>query len=85
LTRDLYIGAGDTGLWQGAIRDTHDPHFATLKQTIADHDSIFIDIQYSDQDGGQHIVTRFALTYRDKDDRLTSTVRHWHLDNTDPR
>jgi len=85
LTRDLYIGAADTGLWQGAIRDTGDPDFAALTQAIADHDTISIDIQYSDQDGGQHIVSRFALTYRDKDDRLTSTVRHWHLDSTDPR
>lgn len=85
LTRDLYIGASDTGLWQGAIRDTHDPDFAALTQAIANHDTIQVDIQYSDQDGGQHILSRFALTPMDKDVWLSSTVRHWHLDSTDPR
>jgi hypothetical protein len=85
LTRDLYIGAGDTGLWQGAIRDPGDPDFASLTQIIANHDTVLISIEYSDQDGGQHIVSHFALTYRDNDVWLTSTVRHWHLDSTDPR
>lgn len=85
LTRDLYIGASDTGLWQGAVRDTNDPYFDEIKKTIADRGTVFIDLEYSDQDGGQHVVSRFALTYRDKEDWLTSTVRHWHLDNADPR
>jgi len=85
LTRDLYIGAGDTGLWQGTIRDTTDPLFTAATQAIADRGTILIDIQYSDQDGGQHIISRFTLTHRDKDNWLASTVRHWHLDSTDPR
>lgn len=85
LTRDLYIGANDTGLWQGAIRDSNDPSFALLTQTITGRKTILIDIEYSDQDSGQHMLSRFRLTHRDKDDWLASTVRHWHLDSTEPR
>jgi len=40
LTRDLYIGAGDTGLWQGTIRDTTDPLFSIVTQTITAHSTI---------------------------------------------
>lgn len=85
LTRDLYIAAGDTGLWQGTIRETSDPQFKEATRAIADHNSILIDIQYADQEGGQRTVSRFALTHREGDEWLVSTVRHWRLDGTNPR
>ena len=87
LTRDLYIEAGQSGLWQGSIRDPKYPHFAKLAEAIANRDTIRIDIEYADQEGGQRTVSRFALTPagEEKDDWLVSTVRHWRLDGVNPR
>jgi hypothetical protein len=85
LTRDLYIAAGDTGLWQGAIRETGDPQFKEAARAIAGRNPILIDIQYDDQEGGQRTVSRFALTHREGDEWLVSTVRHWRLDGANPR
>jgi hypothetical protein len=33
-TRDLYIPAGDTGFWQGAVRDRDDPAYAELRPRL---------------------------------------------------
>ena len=85
LTRDLYIAAGDTGLWQGAMRETSDPQFKEASRAVIDRKSMLIDIQYADQEGGQRTVSRFALTHREGEEWLVSTVRHWRLDGTNPR
>lgn len=85
LTRDLYVAPGDTGLWQGAIRDTKDPQFAKATAAIKNHDVLRISIKYGDQEGNQHTVSMFALSHLDKNDWLSSVVRHWRLDGADPR
>ena len=85
LTRDLYIAASDIGLWQGAIRDKDDPQFKAAAKAIKSQQPILIDIQYTDQDGWQRTVSRFLLSYREDDDWLTSVVRHWRIDGTNPR
>ncbi len=41
---------------------------------------------YGDGEGGQRVITRFAvIPIGDDDDWLTSVSRHWNLDRDDPR
>jgi len=91
LTRDLYVGPGDTGFWQGALRDPDEELHRELTKLL-EHggDGFTIDLLYGDVEGGQRMVSRFALTpyERDGDDAprwLISVSRHWNLDRDDPR
>jgi hypothetical protein len=89
-TRDLYIPAGDVGLWQGAIRDRNDPAHAELARAISGREPIAVEILYSDQVGAQRTITRFTLVPIRRDDagpeiRLVSVARHWYLDRVGPR
>ena len=34
-TRDLYIPSGDSGFWQGAVRDAEDPYRAIVERAVA--------------------------------------------------
>jgi hypothetical protein len=76
-TRDLFIAGGDTGMWQGALRNPDDPLRAALAKL------------YSDLTGRQRAITRFgllAIKHDDKDDQwLASISRHWFLDFDGPR
>lgn len=88
--RDLYIPAGDVGLWQGAIRDRDDPAHDELARAIAAHEPIAVELLYSDQVGAQRTITRFTLVPIRRDDadettRLISVARHWYLDRVGPR
>jgi hypothetical protein len=85
LTRDLYIAPGDTGFWQGAVRQYEDPFHEPLRVGIEQHEPLTIDVMYGDQEGGQRIVTRFALTPLHDGGYLLVTGRHWNLDRADPR
>jgi hypothetical protein len=89
-TRDLYIPAGDVGIWQGAIRDRDDPQYGEVARAIARREPLSIELLYSDQLGGQRTITRFTLVPlgQDGDDdsvRLLSGGRHWYLDRSGPR
>jgi hypothetical protein len=86
LTRDLYIPAGDLGFWQGAFRDTGDPIFAEAAESIRQRRPMTVDLLYGDYEGGQHMITRFALLPAGVDGGWITTVsRHWNLDREDPR
>lgn len=89
LTRDLYLAPGDTGFWQGALRDPADPLNVELAAAVARGDGITIDLLYSDIEGGQRMVSRFAVTPQQTEDGsarwLISAARHWNLDRNDPR
>jgi hypothetical protein len=85
LTRDLYVGAGDGGFWQGAFRDSSDPQFAEARKAIDDKRLITIDLLYGDFEGGQRMVSRFLLTPLVDGSRLAGISRHWNLDRPDPR
>jgi hypothetical protein len=85
LTRDIYVPGGDLGFWQGAVRDPSDPAYDELRTAIADRVRLFIDILYGDHEGGQHTITRFAMTPYGDDQWITSAGRHWNLDRADPR
>ncbi|MDQ6750044.1 MAG: hypothetical protein M3Z33_04745 [Actinomycetota bacterium] len=79
LTRDLYVAPGDTGWWQGAVRDASDPLHEEIVQALEGDDALTIDVLYTDQEGGQRFVTRFTLR-RDGDRWRAAAGRHWALD-----
>ena len=85
LSRDLYIPAGDTGFWQGTYRDPTRPEFAEAKRAIEARSHLTIDILYGDFEGGQRMVTRFAMSPRADEGWVASVPRHWNIDNPDPR
>jgi hypothetical protein len=89
-SRDLYIPAGDVGVWQGAIRERNDPDHDAVSRAISQREPITVELLYSDQVGAQRTMTRFTLVPLRRDDadettRLISTARHWYLDRVGPR
>jgi hypothetical protein len=47
---------------------------------------ILVDLLYSDHEGGQRAVARFAVPCRkDEDGARAEVVRYWSLDGADPR
>ena len=89
-TRDLYIPAGDVGLWQGAIRERGDPAHDDVARAISQHEPITVELLYSDQVGAQRTITRYTLVpdrraEAEEADRFISTGRHWYLDRVGPR
>lgn len=85
LTRDLYVPAGELGFWQGTFRDADDPGYAEALAAIAERGPMTIDLLYGDHEGGQHMVSRFALRPLDDGGWLAAVGRHWNLDRADPR
>jgi hypothetical protein len=83
-TRDLYIPAGDIGMWQGALRNPDDPARAAAAEAIDTRLPITIELLYSDQVGLQRTITRFGL-FPTADSWLASVTRHWYLDWDGPR
>ena len=85
LTRDLYVPAGDTGFWQGTFRDPASPEFAAVKAAIEASERLTVDVLYGDYEGGQRIISRFALLPRDDGGWMGAVARHWNIDRADPR
>ena len=89
-SRDLYIPAGDIGMWQGALRDRGDPTFQRVAEAIDALQPISIELLYSDQVGDQRTISRFGLTPFTNPDTgeitwFASINRHWYLDRDGPR
>ncbi|MBV8991855.1 MAG: hypothetical protein JO372_25125 [Solirubrobacterales bacterium] len=85
--RDLYIPAGETGFWQGAIRDPRDPAREQVAEAIKRDARVLIDILYGDYEGGQRTIARFGVG-REEDDAdgyRAEVVRYWNVDGADPR
>jgi hypothetical protein len=85
LTRDLYVPVGDVGFWQGAFRDPSSSEFAAARAAIAARNMLTVDLLYGDHEGGQRMISRFALLPRENGGWLVSAARHWNLDRADPR
>ena len=83
--RDLYVAPGDTSFWQGAIRDPNEASYPDLHQGVTARQPLTIDLLYSDGEGGQRTVSRFALDPGPESDWIASVVRHFNLDRADPR
>jgi len=85
LTRDIFVGPGDTGFWQGALRDPGEPEFAAATEAIRARTRVAVDVLYGDFEGGQRTVTRFGLYPRDDGGYLATVARHWSIDGAGPR
>ena len=83
-SRDLYIPAGDIGMWQGALRNPDDQARAEIVDAIETGQSITVELLYSDQVGRQRTISRFGLTPMG-DTWIASMTRHWYLDWDGPR
>jgi hypothetical protein len=84
-TRDLYVAPSDVGFWQGAFRDPDEPGYAELCEAIQQRRRLGVELLYGDHEGGQRVVSRFALSSGDGTTWLASVGRHWNLDRPDPR
>jgi hypothetical protein len=86
--RDIYIPPGETGYWQGAIRDRSDPAYDDIRAAIRRGSRIAVDLIYGDYEGGQRTIARIGLT-RDgdveRDDYRAEVGRYWNVDGIDPR
>jgi hypothetical protein len=86
LTRDIYVPPGEIGFWQGALRDPNEPVFAVARDAVRKGSLIHVELLYGDHEGGQRVITGFALVPRgETGGYLTSTSRHWNIDRHDPR
>jgi len=83
-SRDLYIPAGDIGMWQGALRNPDDRARADVVAAIETGEQITIELLYSDQIGRQRTISRFGLVNAG-DTWLATLSRHWYLDWEGPR
>ena len=83
-SRDLYVPAGDIGMWQGALRHPDDPVRAAVVEAIEAGEHINVELLYSDQVGRQRTISRFGLTPLG-DSWLAGLTRHWYLDWEGPR
>jgi hypothetical protein len=85
-SRDLYIPAGYSGFWQGAIRDPSDPVFAPVREHLEAGERVMVDLLYGDQEGAQRAIARFTVgLVRDGDAYGAEVVRYWNVDDPDPR
>jgi hypothetical protein len=78
--RDLYISPGDTGFWQGAIREESDPFREVVESAIAEEDWLVVELLYTDPEIGRRFVTRFSLR-PENDDWYPVAGIHWTLDD----
>jgi hypothetical protein len=83
-SRDLYVPAGDIGMWQGALRNPDDPVRAALADAIEANSTVTVELLYSDQLGSQRTISRFGL-FPAGDTWFASMTRHWYLDWDGPR
>jgi len=84
-SRDLYVPAGDIGMWQGALRHPDDPIRADVSHAIDTSQPITVELLYSDQVGNQRTISRFGLTPANDSTWIVSLNRHWYLDWEGPR
>ena len=83
-TRDIYVASGDIGFWQGALRDPATTQFKAVAAAIEAGDPMALSILYGDWEGGQRVISQFALR-RANDKWLTTAGRHFNVDRPDPR
>ena len=83
-SRDLYVPAGDIGMWQGALRNPDDGMRAHVLDAIENGERIDVELLYSDQVGRQRTISRFGLLPAG-DSWLANLNRHWYLDWDGPR
>src|SRR5204863_8344728 len=84
--RDLYVPAGETGFWQGAIRAVDDPAYEPVSAAARNRERVMIDILYADADGGQRTVARFSVSdWPRVEGERADLIRVWNVDRDEPR
>jgi hypothetical protein len=83
-SRDMYVPAGDIGMWQGGLRNPDDPVRIDLIDAIETGQSLMVEILYSDLLGRQRTISRFSLVPAG-DTWLSTMNRVWFLDWEGPR
>jgi hypothetical protein len=83
---DLYIPAGDTGYWQGAMRDPKEAGYHDVLDAVNRDGTVQIDLLYGDLEGGQRTIARFIVSpWPEVEGERAIAVRYWNLDDGDPR
>jgi hypothetical protein len=85
LSRDIYVPPTEMGFWQGALRDPAEPCFAAARDAAAARQTMTVELLYGDYEGGQRVISRFAIIPAGEDRWLASVSRHWNIDRPDPR
>ena len=85
LTRDIFIAPGEVGFWQGTFRNPSSEAFAVARRVIEAGGEWMVDVLYSDAEGGQRLISRYAMRTREAGGWLAQAGRHWSLDGVDPR
>jgi len=90
---DIYIPAGDSGFWQGAMRDPAMPGYDEVRSSLENGGGVQLDLLYGDHEGGQRTIARFVIApWPTDDDRpaienamRATVIRYWTVDGHDPR
>jgi hypothetical protein len=90
---DIYIPPGDSGFWQGALRDPSRDGYAAVVDAVRRSESLQLDLLYGDYEGGQRTIARFILgnwVADDGDEPLPETqrvtlLRYFNVDGASPR
>jgi hypothetical protein len=90
---DIFVPAGDSGFWQGAMRDPAMPGHHAVREAIHDGGSVEIDLLYGDHEGGQRTIARFVIApWPTEEGRpplenpmRAIAIRYWTVDGHDPR
>jgi hypothetical protein len=89
---DIYVPAGDSGTWLGALRDPTEPMYREARATLEENDALVLDLLYGDHEGGQRTIVRFLLASWPDDDggfdgehKRVTALRYWNVDRADPR
>lgn len=90
---DIYIPAGDTGYWMGALRDPGEGGYDEVREQVRTGEPIQLDILYGDYEGGQRTIARFSLSEwpvgEDEtpmpNTRRTILLRYFSVDGPGPR
>jgi hypothetical protein len=90
---DIYIPAGESGFWQGALRDPASPGYDEVRNSLESGGGVQLDLLYGDHEGGQRAIARFVIAPWPTDDDRPSmqdpmraiVIRYWTVDGHDPR
>ncbi|MDQ6730426.1 MAG: hypothetical protein M3022_09005 [Actinomycetota bacterium] len=93
---DLYIPAGDSGYWLGALRDPAEPIYDIVRGAATGTDGVQVDLLYGDHEGGQRTIVRFVMAPwpadadggegdGSPDGKRVTALRYWNVDREDPR
>ncbi|MGH2871967.1 MAG: hypothetical protein ACRDL5_05845 [Solirubrobacteraceae bacterium] len=83
---DLFVPAGDTGYWLGAMRDPGEAGRDEVLAALRAGGLVQVDLLYGDHEGGQRTIVRFLLSpWADAEAWRAVAINYWNVDGDDPR